>query len=156
MRYTEKQLLEKKLIDEFKEEFYKQVGYYPIVSTQLMQKNNVITLMSLNELENYFVEFYPYKFGKTHNLRSKARFRELVDLRIIFTQIARTMNYTYYNIGRYLGGRHHTTVLNYSVLFKNLMETSHPFTDQYHNIYNFIKTKKNESSTLESIDQMEC
>ena len=155
IKYTDKQLLEKELIEKFKSTFYKKVGYYPIVTTQVIDNNDVINFMSLNDLEKYFIEYFPHRFGKTHSLRSKPRFRELVDLRIIFTQIARTMNYTYYNIGQYLGGRHHTTVLNYSILFKNLMDTNPPFKDLYNKIFTYIKQKNNESSIMEHTTKME-
>lgn len=154
IKYTDKQLLERDLIEKFKATFYKKLGYYPIITTQVIDNEDVITLMSLNDLEQYFVEYFPHKFGKTYTLRSKPRLRELVDLRIVFTQIARTMNYTYYNIGQYLGGRHHTTILNYSVLFKNLMDTSSPFRNLYTKIFNHIKQKTNESSIMVNIDQV--
>ena len=154
IKYTDKQLLERELIEKFKTTFYKKLGYYPIVTTQVINDEDIITLMSLNELEQYFIKFFPHKFGKIQTLRSKPRFRELIDLRIIFTQIARTMNYTYYNIGQYLGGRHHTTVLNYSVLFRNLMENNPPFRLLYHKIFKHIKQKTNESSVMVNLDQV--
>lgn len=157
IKYSKKEEVEKRLIENFKSTFYKKLGYYPIVTTQVIQNDDVIKLMSLDELEKHFVSRFPFKFGKLHNLRTNARYRELVDLRIVFTQIARTMNYTFYNIGQYLGGKHHTTIINYAVSFKNLMETSEPFRQLYADIFNHIKEKtKNESSNLESLDQTQC
>jgi chromosomal replication initiation ATPase DnaA len=157
IKYSKKEEIEKRLINNFRRTFYKRLGYYPIVSTQVIQNDSVISIMSLNELEQHFAHRFPYKFGKHHNLRSNGRYRELIDLRIIFTQIARTMNYTYQNIGQYLGGKHHTTVLNYAVLFRNLMETSEPFRELYTTIFNHIKEKtKHESSNLESLNQTQC
>ena len=154
IKYTDKQTLEKELIENFKTTFYEKLGYYPIVETQIVKDEDIITLMSLEELEQYFTEFFPNKYGKIYTLRSKPRYRELIDLRIIFTQIARTMNYTYYSIGQYLGGRHHTTAINYSVLFKNLIETNPPFKLLYHKIFNHIKQKTNESSVMVNLDQV--
>ena len=123
----------------------------------MIQNDDVIKLMSLNDLEKNFSEYYPYKFGKFHNLRSKGRYRQLVDLRVIFTQMARTMNYTFYDIGQYLGGRHHTTILNYAVLFKDLMETSDTFRQLYASIFKHVKLKtENEPSNLESLNQTQC
>jgi len=153
IRHNTKEELEKTLIAEFKNKFYRKMGYYPIITTQVIDNEDVIQIMSLNDLEKHFSEYYPFKFGKYHNLRTNARYRTLIDLRVIFTQIARTMNYTFYDIGQYLGGRHHTTIINYAVLFKDLMETSEPFRQLHTSIFKHIKNKtKNESSNLESIN----
>lgn len=151
LKYTDRQLLEKKLIDDFKEDFYKKIGYSPIVTTRIYIKDDdSLQIMSLEELEIYFKECFP-----TLNIKQKERYRELVDLRSIFSYFARAMMYKLVTIGRFLGNRDHTTILHYVTLFNNQMETNPAYREQYKLIYNHIKkqTNKNESSTLDHPDQ---
>lgn len=155
IKYTKRQLIEKKLIADFKKNFYKKLGYYPIISTEVIEKQNEIPILTLNELELYFNDCFQDMFKKTNILRNKGRYRVIIDIRVLFSHFARVMKYTYASIGDYLGGKHHTTILHYSVVFNNEMETNPAFRQKYNKILKYIKEKKNESSTMDGSNQME-
>jgi len=65
------------------------------------------------------------------------------------------MRYNLKQLGIYMGGRDHTTVIHGINTFRNLYETDPLFKDKYYLIINQIK-KDYEPSTLGTIDQMEC
>lgn len=149
--------LEKKLVDNFKEEFYKKFDYYPVVLT----KANALAeekkhLMSLEELKEYFTPFLPVKGGRVIALDKKCRIREITELRSIFCYLARTMNYSLKTIGDFLAGKDHTTVIHSINSFNDLNETSDIFNEKYSMIVNYIKQKtttQHESSTLEHLSE---
>ena len=157
LKYTQRQILEKKLINDFKEDFYTKIGYYPLVTVRVdvREENNSIKIMSLEELEEYFIECFPKVMGKPLNIRQKARYRELVDIRSLFAFFARAMRYKVVAIGKFLGNKDHTTILHYITLFNNQMETNQAYRELYRLIFNHIKekTNKHESSTLDHLDQ---
>jgi chromosomal replication initiator protein len=145
---------EQKLIKEFLDTFYEKVGYYPTVVTNTnIETKDGLTILSLNELEEYFEPLLPTIYQKKTSLNSKDRSRSLVELRFIFFFIARTMRYNLKDIGRYCGGRDHTTVIHGLRTFKNLYETDENFRNRYYFIINNIK-KAYEPQTLEHFDKM--
>lgn len=155
--------LERKLIDEFKKNFYEKLGYEPIVMTVSKLKttdDNYISLMSLEELKEVFDPFLPTINGKIMQLETNERWREIVELRAIYCHLAVNMNYTLQKTGRSIGNRDHTTVRNSLMNFRNWMETNEPFREKYRMILNHITSnqnmKNNESQALEHLDQMEC
>jgi chromosomal replication initiation ATPase DnaA len=104
--------LEKKLIDDFKAQFFKKMGYYPLVVTKINTDNDeYLPIISLQNLEEIFYPFLPVKLNSKVPLSSNRRYREVVELRNIFCAIARMMKYTTTYIGEYLGHRDHTTLL---------------------------------------------
>lgn len=155
------QHLEKKLVDKFKEEFFKKFEYYPIVLT----KENLVTkddthLMSLEELKGYFTPFLPERFGKVLTLDAKCRVRDLVELRSIFCFLARSMKYSLTTIGEFLNGKDHTTVIHSIKTFNDLTETCTIFQEKYNTVLNYIKsqtksTYKHESPTMEYLPQVQ-
>lgn len=153
--------LEGKLVEEFKKKFYEKLGYEPIVyvGTRLKTENDKEVLtMSLNELKDCFTPFLPIYRGVPVELHTKLRKRELVDLRVIFSFIAKTMGYILEDIGDILGKQDHTTVIHSINNFKNWIAIDPSFRDKYNLILNYIVTiqnKNNESPTLEHTDQME-
>jgi len=148
--------LERRLIEEFKQKFEEKLGYTPVVLTKVSsQDNNELPIMSLEELAGYFEPFLPTVFGKTVELRSISRKRELVELRNIFCAVARMMRFTCVTIGEFLGGRDHTTVLHNVGTFNNLIETSESFREKYFLILTHIK-ENHESSALVEPDQTQC
>jgi len=155
LKYTERQLLEKKLIADFKKKFYRKLGYYPIISTEVVEKQNDIPILSLNDLEKCFMECFSEILKKPNALRNKERYRPIVDIRALFTHFARIMRYTCEGIGGYLGGRHHTSILHYSMVFNNQMETNMAFRNNYNRILKYIKQKANESSNMDNSIKME-
>lgn len=148
-------ILEKKLIDEFKAKFREKIGYQPIVLTKVtVDDEHSIPLMPLDQLADYFTPFLPTQNGRVLPLFAKSRKRELVELRMIFCTLARSMKYTLVSIGEYIGGRDHTTVLHAVSTFNNLVETNEAFRDQYMKILTYIK-QSYESSTLDQPDQVQ-
>jgi hypothetical protein len=144
--------VENQLVKEFLQTFYEKVGYYPVVI--IKEKSNIdnTKTLTLDELASYFTPFLPTIYGRKHALGSHSRSRPLPELRFIFCHIARSMRYNLKEIGQYLGGRDHTTVLHGLATFKNLYETDEIFKKRYHDIINAIK-KEYESSIVDYINQ---
>jgi len=150
-----KKKAEHDLITEFINRFYDKIGYYPTVVTNHRITDDGIITLTLPELEKYFEPHLPTFYNKKTKLQSKDRNRPLVELRCIFFFIARSMRYNLKQLGIYMGGRDHTTVIHGINTFRNLYETDPLFKDKYYLIINQIK-KDYEPSTLGTIDQMEC
>ena len=144
---------EQTLIKEFLDTFYNKMGYYPTVITNTnIETKDGLTILSLNELEKYFKPLLPTLFQRNVTLQSKDRSRSLVELRFIFFFIARTMRYNLIDIGRFCGGRDHTTVIHGLRTFKNLYETDENFRGRYYTIINNIK-KDYEPPTLDNFNK---
>ena len=144
--------MENELVNKFLKTFHEKVGYYPIIIINEKANIDQSKTMSLIELEGYFEQYLPTIYGKKQRLGAKSRSRPLVELRFVFCQIARSMQYNLKEIGQHLGGRDHTTVLHGLTTFKNLYETDERFKELYHNIINNIK-KYYESSAMDYLDQ---
>lgn len=148
--YQEK--VEKQLVKDFLNTFYEKVGYYPIVIVNNKEKNDKYKTMSLIELETYFDPYLPTIYGKKQKLGTTNRSRPLPELRFIFCHIARSMRYTLKEIGQYLNGRDHSTVMHGLTAFENLYQTDERFKTLYYQIINTIKSKY-ESSVMDYLDQ---
>jgi len=145
--------LEKKLIAEFKQKFMDKLGYEPVILTRT-DTDEDIPLMSLEQLEGYFVRYLP-RIGKSKiPLTSKSRKRQLVELRNMFCAMARSMNFTLKEIGVHLGGRDHSTAIHSIKTFHNLMDTNKAFRDKYYRILKNIK-RQHEPTTMDSIDSVQ-
>jgi chromosomal replication initiator protein len=107
--------------------------------------------MSLGQLVDYFQPYLPTEYGKKLSLFSKSRKREIVELRMMFCFLARSMKYKLSTIGSFLGGRDHTTVMHNVATFINLMETNDQFRSLFQEILNHIK-ENHESPTLGILD----
>jgi hypothetical protein len=151
-RTKDKKKLEEQLINEFIQNFYEKIGYHPLVILQNGKSNDGSITLSLNELESYFTSLLPIQFNERVPLSNKNRMRPIVELRSIFTFIARSMGYTYKDIGIYLGGRDHTTTIHSATVFKNLYETDDTFRNKYFTIINNIKNNY-EPSTVDDTDK---
>lgn len=147
--------LEKKLIDEFKQKFQDKLGYSPIVLTKIETGEFSIPLMTLNELLAYFDPFLPYLFGQKLTLNSKSRKREVVELRMMFCYMARSMKYKLETIGEFLGGRDHTTVMHSVTTFLNLLETAEQVRTKFIEVLTHIK-ENHEPSIMDKPDQEKC
>lgn len=153
--------LETKMIKEFKERFKEKIGYEPIVLTQVhmtVEQDGVtvnVPIMTLEDLEEAFTDLLPVYFGKRHSLQSSLRKRELVDLRSMFCRLAVHMRYTLVSIGRYLGGRDHTTVIHNLKTFKNQIETNPGYRSTFYHLLEHIKkSKSDDPSVVEHLDQI--
>lgn len=152
-------VLEKKLISKFSKEFYDKLGYYPTVITKsyIDTEKDGIHLMSLEQLESYFIPFLPRIFKKPIlSLGDRSRMRELVELRHIFFYIAKSFGFSLSSIGIYLNKRDHTTVIHGIRTFRDLVETDPNFKQKYNEILNHIKQNHHEynPSVMDSSDQV--
>ena len=147
-----KKIIEQELINEFIQNFYEKIGYYPIVILKNGKSSNELGAITLNHLETYFETSLPTLYNEKLNLSDKNRTRAIVELRCIFSFIARSMGYTYKEIGFYLGGRDHTTAIYSVKTFKNLYETDECFRSKYFTIINNINNNY-EPSTVDDIDK---
>lgn len=148
--------LEKKLIEQFRENFYQKIGYYPMVVTQVQVDSTYsLPIMNLQTLQDMFESFLPIRYERKLTLKSKCRYRELVELRNIYCFLARTMGYSLASVGESLGNRDHTTVIHNVSCFKNLMETDDTFRQKYLRILTYIK-QQYEPSVMEESDQEQC
>lgn len=147
-----KKKVEHDLITDFVNRFYNKVGYYPTVITNHRITDDGIIILTLPELEKYFQPYLPTIFNKKISLGAKDRSRSIVELRCIFFFIARSMRYNLKQLGRYLGGRDHTTVIHGITTFRNLYDTEASFRDKYYLIINQIK-KDYEPSVMDDINQ---
>lgn len=143
--------LERKLIEEFKLKFQEKLGYLPIVLTKIDTGEFYIPLMTLDQLIEYFEPFLPHHHGRQLTLHSKSRKREIVELRMMFCYLARSMKYNLGTIGHKLGGRDHTTVIHNVSTFINLMETSDQFRSKFQEVLTYIK-QNHEPSTLDQFN----
>jgi chromosomal replication initiation ATPase DnaA len=132
--------LERKLIEEFKSNFLKKIGYQPIVLTKIQDKENdgYIKLMTLDQLKELFEPFLPKKYNKKLELGCRLRKREIVELRFIYSFIARRMNYSFVSIAKSID-RDHTTIIYSCEKFADLSETNDSFREKYLMILNHIK-----------------
>lgn len=153
--------LERKLIEQFKKDFFKKFEYYPVVLTKInlvIGEEDRAPLMTLEQLESYFTPFLPKKYDKVVHLKQKIRIREITELRSIFCYLARNMRYSLKTIGEYLNGRDHTTVIHSVNTFKDLIETCGTFREKYYRVLDHIKQINNiedESSIMERLQEIQ-
>jgi chromosomal replication initiation ATPase DnaA len=73
-------------------------------------------------------------------LNSKKRYREIVQVRMVYCFIARMMGHSLVKIARSLS-RDHSTIIHNIDTFKNLMETNPQFIEFYKEIFQHVKQK---------------
>lgn len=152
----EKLRFQKKLIDQFTEEFNKHLGYRPIVVTKTTQKaKGPIEIMSLAELKECFEPFLPTLYGKKLALDAKCRVREIIELRQMYFYLARSMGYKLVFIAYSLGKKDHTTVVHALTTFHNLLEVDEGYKNRFLTILNYIKSLQNESSIVADSDKVQ-
>jgi hypothetical protein len=152
----EKLKFQKKLIDQFTEEFNRHLGYRPIVVTKTTQKaSGPLELMSLTELKDYFEPFLPTLYDKKVPLDAKCRIREIIELRQMYFYLARSMGYKLVFIAYSLGKKDHTTVVHALNTFHNLLEVDEGYKNRFLTILNYIKSLKNGSPALADSDKVQ-
>lgn len=137
--------MEMKLINQFRESFAKKMGYQPIVIPRYLKDCSYIHAVPLDELIKYFKPFLPIKCGFVVPLKSKRRFREIVELRFIYCYLGRKFGNTLESIGGAIGFSDHTTVIHSIQMFKTLLETNDEFAKKFHLILAYIKEQQNTS-----------
>lgn len=155
--YEEK--LERKLIQQFKKLFESKMGYEPTVITKSFKElgpdsiiPSGINYVSLNILKTWFDELLPSVNGKKLNLESNRRYKEIVELRMFYCFIGKSLGYSLKTIGSHIGNRDHTTIIHNLVAFKNRMETDPCFQERYKLTLEHIRKKSNEYDT----ELLEC
>jgi hypothetical protein len=138
---------ERKLVEDFIDEFYEKVGYRPVVITKV-SANSEVEVMPLSELKELFTPFLPSLYGKKLSLDHKSRTIEIVELRHMYSHLARNMGYKLTAIAHSLGKLDHTTVIHGLRTFTNLMDTDEKYKLKFYKILNHIKNIKNGSSVM--------
>ena len=137
--------LANKLIKEFVENFKNQTGLKIAIRINDDQLLDIISLdeskeklpiISLSILQDIILKNMPYSIS-SEEFKSKDRRRQFVDARIIFSHIARRLNFNFSYIGKYTN-RDHTTIIHQSRKCEELLDTDPTFTSLYHLIINKI------------------
>jgi hypothetical protein len=143
--YEEK--LELKLIGEFKRLFHRKMGYEPVVISRNHKEidpekkgHSDLKPVNLTTLKQLFEEITPFKNGTRMSLDSKKRYREIVQLRMIYCFIAKMMGHSFVRIGKCIS-RDHSTIIHNVNTFKNLMETNPQFIELYREVFQHVKQK---------------
>ncbi|MGI9142421.1 MAG: helix-turn-helix domain-containing protein [Fluviibacter sp.] len=147
--------LQEKLVSQFRQTFYEKLGYYPIIITEIQTADGEYKpIMTLDKLKSMFDLFLPEKYGKKLSLETKRRYREIVELRLIYCSIARGMKYSLKTIGETIGNRDHTTVIHNVNTFNDLYETSYEFRTKYATIVKYIKDN-HEPSIMDYVQEVQ-
>jgi len=149
-----KKKIEHKLIQEFMNDFYEKVGYYPTIITRdnNIENKDGFKILTLDQLTKCFDPFMPTYYGKKLTLFSKCRMRTLVELRFMCFFVARCMRYNLTDIAQYFNKMHHSSIMHGITTFRSLYETNENFQKKYHEIVNYIK-EKHESPVMDYLDQ---
>lgn len=143
-----KQFIATEMIIKFTKDFKRKTGLKVMIN--LYGDNEVLhdfsvsfednyPIVTLRELENLILESLPDTIT-SEKFRSKSRERECVDVRSIFSYIARRFNFKYATIGKYLN-KDHTTIIHHQRIAENLLATDPIFKSKYENIVNKINKK---------------
>jgi hypothetical protein len=139
--------LELKLIGEFKRLFYRKMGYEPVVISRNHKEidpekkgHSDLKPVNLRVLREWFEEITPFKNGARMPLDSKKRYREIVQVRMVYCFIARMMGHSLVRIARSIS-RDHSTIIHNVDTFKNLMETNPQIIELYKEIFQHVKQK---------------
>ena len=141
--------IENELIENFKNEFYSKLGYYPVVLTE---SGEVCfkKVMSLEQLADLFEDVMPSLYGKKLGLRSKKSVRILVEIRCIFVYLARCLGYKLKAIAKFLN-RHHSTIIYNEELFHNMLSTNLMFRKTFEHVFLHIRNNYNPNDELSTM-----
>jgi hypothetical protein len=143
-----KQFIASEMINKFTKDFKRRTGLNVMIN--LYGDNQVLhdfsvsfeenyPIITLRELENLILESLPETIN-SEKFRSKSREREYVDVRSIFSYVARRFNFKYATIGKYLN-KDHTTIIHHQKIAENLLETDPIYKSKYEHIVNKINEK---------------
>lgn len=151
--------LERKLIDNFQREFHSKMGYFPHVITKKSgEYKDFRPFLSLPELAEKFAPFLPIVNDEPLPLTTRRRKREIVELRQIFTYIAKRLGYSYTTIAAFLGKRDHSTAIHSFQTFQDLYDTSESYRQKYETINNHVISHLNfnyDPSTMDFPDPIQ-
>lgn len=125
------------LIKKFTQEFKEKTGLKCMVHiTELGgvdQENVLNNLLTLEKVEKIFLNCLPPEISEGFRLRNRSRRREQVDIRTMFCSIAYRLNFTFSDIGRFLG-KDHTTIIYLNRKADNLLDIDERFASIYNSI----------------------
>lgn len=127
--YEYRTKLSKILIDRFQEEFIEKVGVKPSIYVPMLRHGSRTRALALRDLRDEIDTFIEQDGRNPKTIASKFRYKNLLELRMIFCFIARRMGYSLKAIGAQLDGRDHTTILHTLTSFENLIHTDDRFRD---------------------------
>lgn len=133
--------LEQKMIREFETLFHTKTGKKITVLIQGRRASNGwMPTITLSELEKHILLFMSPRNPEDHyDLKAKGRQRSMVQLRMVFSQMARTFGYTYKVIGKYLN-RDHTTVIHNVRTSANLIDVGDEiYLELFNGITDYLK-----------------
>jgi len=146
--------LERKLVEDFIDDFYKKVGYKPVIITKV-SVDSELEVMPLAELKACLTPFLPTLHGKKIPLEHKSRMIEIVELRHMYFHLARSMGYKLTAIAYSIKKLDHTTVIHGLKTFANLMDTDERYRVKFQTILNHVKNIKNGSSVMANSNKVQ-
>jgi hypothetical protein len=147
--------VENQMVSEFKEEFFKTMGYYPVVVTkQNVNDEEHVPLMTLDKLQEYFEPFLPVIHDIKYSLKTKRRFREIVVLRMMFVFIAKKWGYSYTRIAKFLNYADHTTPIHAYQMFVDIYSVDVSFREHYQQVVNHIKKQHDNAQLMAELDKI--
>jgi chromosomal replication initiation ATPase DnaA len=123
--------LQETVIAVHKQEIEKELGMKCIIL--LVEKiDELLPKLEQEEIASVIEKYIPaFRFG-AHGLKQRTRNRELVDLRKIYCILAQKAGYSLREIGLFLNGRDHTTIIHNIEKGMNHLETEHKFKTLFH------------------------
>lgn len=114
-------------------------GDNDILSTLPSPSEKGYPMITLKDLEQIIIETVPFSMN-AEKFRSKSRLRKYVDVRTMFSHIARKFNFQYTTIGRYMH-KDHSTIIHHQKKANALLQTD----PTYFAIYSHISAKIKET-----------
>ena len=147
--------VENQMVDQFKEEFFKTMGYYPVVVTkQNVNDEEYVPLMTLDKLQECFHPFLPVIHNITYSLKTKRRFRQIVVLRMMFVYIAKKWGYSYITIAKFLNFADHSTAIHAFQTFVDVYSVDVSFREHYQQVVNHIKKQHDNAQLMAELDKI--
>lgn len=141
-----KVFLSERLIKKFKQEYFEKVGVVPEIYVRGLYSDFLddgVSEFDLKALYSIVNQYCP----DDEDLRTRKRTKRLVELRHIFFHIAKSLNYTVTEIGRFMG-QDHTTVTHGVQQFQIRYMTDERFQQLYESIVNVIKLRYGSSAII--------
>lgn len=151
--------LEQKLIKEFESMFAEKTGKKVTVLVKGRRSTNSwMPKISMTELEKHLLLFISPQYPELeYSLACKSRTRSMVQIRMIFCQLVRSLGYTYEEIGKYLN-RDHTTIIHNVRTSDNLVEVNDEnYMELFNKITDYLKEyyKYESDETLPAVGEIQ-
>lgn len=148
--YKYAQKLSEKIINRFKKEYYDKIGLMPTVAVYGLDNID----LKMEEIEDVVNSFIPIKYKNLYTIKSPTRKRDILNLKKIFIKISRDeLKKKVKEIGRYLNGIDHSTVVVAYQVHHDLVETDENYKQLYENVLEKITLYKNESTIVQYTEE---